>query len=379
LLPPFFGYSNFLESLKVVGLASTFAKFFPLPFNSVGNIVFDLLNIFFLLGYQGVHIFFILSGFGLAYSRILKPDESWSTFMIKKFFRLYPTYWILLVVSLIIPWLRSDLFYGYFGWWSFWRSWIILDKAIPFSWFMFPLIQFYWCFFVIFKFLQRFTIKQFILTSFFIKVTYTFLVLMLGFNLFMPIIGDFGYPGYLAISRLFEFCLGMVMAKVYASNPNLLINYLTKPVTIALAIICEILGIMGSLKFANNIKILGVAFPVGISFYDAFIGFGIFVIVFNTCRKLLKVSELITRFLTGISHISYELYLTQFIGLIIIRFFFTVLVPGEPLLLSIGRAILVYVLMIQICIVSAFLLQYLTNSLTSRVRLAMDNFTSGDK
>jgi peptidoglycan/LPS O-acetylase OafA/YrhL len=377
-LPPFFGYSNFSEYLKVVGPASTVAKFFPLPFNSVGNIVFDLLNIFFLLGYQGVHIFFILSGFGLTYSRILKPDESWITFMRKKFFRLYPTYWILLVVSLIIPWLRSDLFYGYFGWWSFWRTLIILDKGIPFSWFMFPLIQFYLCFFLIFNFLQKLSIKQFILTSFFIKVTYTFLVLMLGFNLFRPIIGDFGYPGYLTISRLFEFCLGMAMAKVYASNPNVLINYLTKPVTIALAIFFEILGIMGSLKFANNIKILGVAFPVGLSFYDAFIGFGIFVIVFNTCRKL-KVSELITRFLTGISPISYELYLTQFIGLIIIRKFFTVLVPGEPLLLITGRAILVYVLMIQICIVSAFLLQYLTNSLTSRVRLAMDNFTSGDK
>ena len=78
------------------------------------------------------------------------------------------------------------------------------------------------------------------------------------------------------------------MAKVYASNPNLLINYLTKPVTIALAIIFEILGIMGSLKFANNIKILGVAFPVGMSFYDAFMGFDIFVIVFNYCRQLLK-------------------------------------------------------------------------------------------
>jgi peptidoglycan/LPS O-acetylase OafA/YrhL len=315
-LPPFFGYSNFSEYLKVVGPAPTFAKFFPLPFNSVGNIVFDLLNIFFLLGYQGVHIFFILSGFGLAYSRILKPDESWSTFMIKKFFRLYPTYWILLVVSLIIPWLRADLFYGYFGWWSFWRTWIILDKAIPFSWFMFPLIQFYLCFFLIFKFLQKYSIKQFILTSFFIKVTYTFLVLMLGFNLFKPIIGDFGYPGYLAISRLFEFCLGMAMAKVYASNPTLLINYLTKPVTIAIAIIFEILGILGSFQFSNP-KFLGVFLPFGLSFYDAFIGFGIFVIVFNVCKKLINFSDLITKFLTGISHISYELYLTQFIGLIV--------------------------------------------------------------
>ena len=373
-LPPFFGYSHFFEYAKVVGPASTIAKFFPLPFNRVGNIVFDLVNIFLLLGYQGVHIFFILSGFGLAYSRILKPDESWINFMSKKFFRIYPTYWILLAVSLIIPRLRADLFYGYFDWWSFWRSWIILDKAIPFSWFMFPLIQFYLCFFLIFKFLQKVSIKHFILSFFILKVTYTFLVLLLGFNLFKPILGDMTYPGYLAISRLFEFCLGMAMAKVYASNPTLLINYLTKPVTIALAIIFEMLGIMGSFTFSNEIKFFGVILPVGLSFYDAFIGFGIFVSVFNVCRSLMNFSDLTRRFLTWISNISYELYLTH-----VIPKYFTVVVRGEPPLLTATRAILLYVLIIEIGIVNAFLLQNLTNSITSRVRLAMGSFTSGIK
>jgi len=379
VLPPFFGFSDFYEYKKVMEPASNFSKLFPLPFNSVGHIVFDLLNIFFFFGYQGVHIFFILSGFGLAYSRILKPDESWSIFIRKKFFRLYPTYWILLAVSLIIPRLRSDLFFGYFDWWSFWRSWIILDKAIPFSWFMFPLIQFYLCFFLLFKFLQKFSIKQFIFTSFFIKVTYTFLVLMLAYNLFSPIIGHFSYPGYLAISRLFEFCLGMAMAKVYASNPTLLINYLTKPATIALGIIFEILGIMGSLTFIKGIKFLGVVLPFGLSFCDAFMGFGIFVIVFNVCRSLINFSDLTTRFLTGISKISYELYLTQFIGLIVIPQFFTVVVRGEPSLLTASRAILLYILIIEIGIVNACLLQQLTNSISSRFRLAMDNFNSGGK
>ena len=377
-LPPFFGYSNFFEYAKAVGEASTIAKFFPLPFNSAGNIVLDVLNIFFLLGYQGVHIFFILSGFGLVYSRILKPHESWSIFMRKKFFRIYPTYWILLAVSLIIPRLRADLFYGYFDWWSFWRSWIILDKAIPFSWFMFPLIQFYLCFFVLFKLLHKYSIKQFLLTSFLIKVTYTFLFLFLGYNVFLPILGDPVYPGYLAISRLFEFCLGMAMAKVYASNPTLLINYLTKPVTIALAIIFEILGIMGCFQFSNPI-FQGVYFPFGVSFYDAFLGFGIFVIVFNVCRLLINFSELTTRFLTGVSKISYELYLTQFIGLIVIPKFFTVVVRGEPSILTASRAILLYILILQICIVNACLLQQLTNSIASRVRLAMAHFTSGGK
>ena len=154
-IPPFFGYSHFFEYAQVVGPASTLAKFFPLPFNSLGNIVFDFLNIFFLLGYQGVHIFFILSGFGLAYSKILKPDETWSIFIRKKLFRIYPTYWILLAVSLIIPRLRADLFYGYFDWSLLWRIFIIIDKAIPFSWFMFPLIKFYLCFFLLFKYLQK--------------------------------------------------------------------------------------------------------------------------------------------------------------------------------------------------------------------------------
>ncbi|UNU26547.1 hypothetical protein [Microcoleus vaginatus] len=114
--------------------------------------------------------------------------------MRKKNIRLYPTYWILLAVSLIITRLRADLFYAYFDWWSFWRSWIILDKALPFSLFMFPLIQSYLSFFLMFKFLQKFFIKQFILTSFVIKVTYTFLVLLLEFNLFEPIWGDMINP-----------------------------------------------------------------------------------------------------------------------------------------------------------------------------------------
>ena len=379
-LPRFFGYSSFLEYQKAGYPASTIAKYFPLPFNSAGNIVFDLLNIFFVLGYQGVHIFLILSGFGLAYSRILKPDESWSIFLSKKFFRLYPTYWILLAVSLIIPRLRADLFFGYFDWWSLWRSFIILDKAIPFSWFMFPLIQFYLCFFVLFKLLHKYSLRQFIMTSFLIKVTYTFLVLILAYNykVFSPILGDGLYPGYLAISRLFEFCLGMAMAKVYASNPTLLINYLTKPVTIAIAIIFEILGILGSVPESTP-RILGVYLPLGVSFYDAFIGFGIFVIVFNLCRTLIKFSDLTTRFLTGISHISYEIYLTQFIGLIVLPKFFTMVVRGEPSLLTASRAILLYIFIIEICIVNACLLQQLTNLIASRVRLAMAPFTSGGK
>ena len=169
------------------------------------------------------------------------------------------------------------------------------------------------------------------------------------------------------------------MAKVYASNPTLLINFLTHPFTIALAIILEFLGIMGSFQFSNQIKLFGVILPFGLSFYDAFIGFGIFVIVFNVCRILINFSDLITRFLIWISRISYELYLTQFIALIVVPQFFTVVVRGEPSLLTASRSLLLYVLMMEICIVNAFLLQWLTNSIASGVKLTMGLFTSAIK
>jgi hypothetical protein len=59
--------------------------------------------------------------------------------------------------------------------------------------------------------------------------------------------------------------------------------------------------------------------------------------------------------------------------------FFTVVVRGEPSLLTASRAILLYILIIEIGIVNACLLQQLTNSIASRVRLAMAPFTSGGK
>ncbi|WP_333436644.1 hypothetical protein [Microcoleus sp. D2_18a_D3] len=55
-------------------------------------------------------------------------------------------------------------------------------------------------------------------------------------------------------------------------------------------------------------------------------------------------------------------------------------VRGEPSLFTATRAILLYVLIIEIgIIVNAFFLPQLTNSIARRVRLAMDLFTSDGK
>ncbi|MGB3511114.1 MAG: acyltransferase family protein [Microcoleaceae cyanobacterium] len=326
------------------------------------------MNSFFVLGYQGVHIFFVLSGFSLTYSRLLKPEEKWFTFIQKKFFRIYPTYWVLLLFSLLVPWLRQELFFGYFDWSSLWRSFLLLDKAIPYSWFMFPLVQFYLLFFILFKIFQKLSIKSFLIYSFIIKFLYTLIILILSYNFTPFLLGNNAYPGYIAISRLFEFSLGMVMAKVYLNNPNQLISYLSKPSTIILAIICEIIGILGTFKFTNEIMFLGINLPLGVSLYDAFIGFGIFVIIFNLSRLIIYLSSYIEELFIFMSKISYELYLTQFISLFAVSELFTIIIPGESSLTMSLRGILLFLLVMEISVASALLLQKSTKMIVKSIQ-----------
>lgn len=51
-------------------------------------------------GWQGVHIFIVLSGFGLAYSCAKQPQTfSWSDWFIRRIRRVLPVYWIAVIVS----------------------------------------------------------------------------------------------------------------------------------------------------------------------------------------------------------------------------------------------------------------------------------------
>lgn len=54
-------------------------------------------------GWQGVHVFIVLSGFGLTYSCLKKSDNiSWKPWYLKRFERILPTYWLVSLSGFLI-------------------------------------------------------------------------------------------------------------------------------------------------------------------------------------------------------------------------------------------------------------------------------------
>ena len=60
------------------------------------------------IGWSGVAVFFVVSGFCIHLSFKKKPD--WSDFLVRRFFRIYPPYVLaVLLFALVVPWTRLGL------------------------------------------------------------------------------------------------------------------------------------------------------------------------------------------------------------------------------------------------------------------------------
>ncbi len=377
-LPFFLGFSKYQRGTGINAADIQnfgFNQFFPLAFTNLGDTGFNFLNALCGLGYQAVHIFFVLSGFGLVYSRTSKLSEPWLEFFRRRLLRLYPTFWILLTLWTLI----SYGLYRWFGGWiqteelmpsTFsisWLGFLLLNDGVPFSWFMFPILQFYFAFPFLFKLLKRYSAIHFLTITFLIKLSWTLFIIFYSYLRHDGLIGTPLCPGYVAISRLFEFSLGMAAAKVYLEKPGRLIAYLTNFRTLILAIGCEIFGVLLSCTFVR-LNFLNHNIPVGFAVSDALIGFGISVITFNLSRLILKLFKKLSKVLLFISNLSYEFYLCQFIPLILVPNLFPLVVPrGNPGLAAI-LAILLYSLAVGIGVIASLGLQKITTLATVTVQ-----------
>ncbi len=282
---------------------------------SLDNLLFDIANLIFGLGYQGVHIFLFLSGFGLTISSLnkLKKDNNikWLTFLKKRFLRLYPSYWIILALYLII---NYSLYKSFLGMIKTYLLGGIFLNTIPATWYIFIIMQLYLIFPFLFNLMNRLPLKNFIVITLMVKISASFIIILLSEFWFGKLIG-FGdgalAPGNICLTRLFEFCFGMIVAKLYfEKNPSFVsFKWFTNKIILACAVISEILGLWLS-SDKGNLVINGRILPLGLTVSDIFIGFGIVTIMINIISifkyYLLKINQ---KFLSLVSNSTYEAYL----------------------------------------------------------------------
>ena len=332
-----------------------FDSLFLFPSNSGDHLLFNFFNFVFGLGYQAVHLFFILSGFGLSLSALLVEKKTdrirWFGFIKKRFIRLYPSYWLLLAIYLLLNFFQYSSFLGLLK--TYVKGAIFLD-VIPATWYIPILLQLYLLFPFLFYFLKKLSIKNFLLLSLLVKTVSSAIIITTSLLAFDKILG-FGYgglaPGGIALTRLFEFCFGMAIAKHWFTHERSVdaFTVFQKPKAIILGIFLECLGIFLSLKY-TTIRFLDHDIPVGLFISDAFIGIGIFIISLNLVflvDGLLKSKS--KAWLDLISNGTYEAYLVHSI---VLSYFLTLLIkPSLQFLSSTASYLIVCILYLIILLI----------------------------
>jgi len=332
-----------------------FDSLFLFPSNSGDHLLFNFFNFVFGLGYQAVHLFFILSGFGLSLSALLVEKKTdrirWFGFIKKRFIRLYPSYWLILAIYLLLNFFQYSSFLGLLK--TYVKGAIFLD-VIPATWYIPILLQLYLLFPFLFYFLKKLSIKNFLLLSLLVKTVSSAIIITTSLLAFDKILG-FGYgglaPGGIALTRLFEFCFGMAIAKHWFTHERSVdaFTVFQKPKAIILGIFLECLGIFLSLKY-TAIRFIDHDIPVGLFISDAFIGIGIFIISLNLVflvDGLLKSKS--KAWLDLISNGTYEAYLVHSI---VLSYFLTLLIkPSLQFLSSTASYLIVCILYLIILLI----------------------------
>lgn len=169
-------------------------------------------------GGTGIHLFILLSGFGLYLSHIYKP-VSYVGFIKKRIIKVYFPYIVIVLISALITFvlpIYKSSYYAFFGHVFLYK---MFDESIMGSygyplWFVSMIIQFYVAFSVLTYLKEKTNNTVFIAVSFIVSICWIAFVVFIGkeservWNSFF-------------LSYLWEFSIGMVLAEAYSRNNNL--------------------------------------------------------------------------------------------------------------------------------------------------------------
>jgi peptidoglycan/LPS O-acetylase OafA/YrhL len=261
---------------------------------------------FVMLGGAGVHLFFIASGFGLAYS---KQTYTLTAFYKRRFINLLIPYYLVVLliygVNQLLPMYTNAGLYelsGHIFLFKMFDETLDTSFNYPF-WFMSTIIQFYLVFPFLQKLLTVIRYKYFLGITFALSCFYWFLIVWLGLD-------ELRIYNSFFLQYLWEFCLVMVVATEYKNFPSGAFRY--SPWLILVFALFNI-GLMGTLaKFGGNIGRTVNDVPAAFGYLASC--YFVFLLVENK-RKYVK------EFFLLIGAISYELYLTHFFVFDLIRNF----------------------------------------------------------
>lgn len=292
------------------------------------------LRLFFSSGNESVILFFVLSGFVL-YLSVNSAKFHYSTYLIKRVFRIYLPYLVAISIAILAKMLLSQIDLPFITDW-FNKSWtgpdtpsLLIEHLLFIGQYntdaynnviwslvhemrisiIFPLL--------IFLFIRK-KLKDSLLWLF---------VLIFSSTIFLFLFGSGGDITSILLS--FHYCTLFLMGAIIAKYRHGLFSYtlkMKKTVKIALllgAIICFMYeGIIGEVDFLNNYI-----------FRDYVVSFGVCIFIFMSVSSQ-KVSKILrSRMLTLLGKISYSLYLYHLISLFSLMYLFYNKLPTSLILI----------------------------------------------
>lgn len=250
------------------------------------------------LGFHGVGVFLIASGFGLSYS-IAKSGgatEGWMSWFGKRFVRLYPMYWVAHIVFLVSPFVARPEPIDYRFVLSFFGIRVypldmIFYYANPAWWFFTLLIQLYLAFPILHALHRKLGSSAFLMVCAVVTFGVRYLLLCVT-----PVNGNY-VQGAFFVCRLLEFAAGMVLGQLARQNASRVNELLFSKTSLAAALVVYALGLWSYDTLWSY------------TFTDALTGIGLFILLAHGCRALSLLSASLTSGLAWIGTYSYGLYL----------------------------------------------------------------------
>jgi peptidoglycan/LPS O-acetylase OafA/YrhL len=256
-------------------------------------------------GGTGIHLFILLSGFGLYYSYIHKPVR-FKEFITRRISKVYLPYIFIVLISafiaLFVPVYKGSLYAlgGHVFLYKMFDESIVGSYGYP-LWFISMIIQFYLMFFPLAWLKSKMKSQYFLILGFIISFIWIIFIILTGKDVFRVWNSFF-------LKYLWEFVLGMYLAEKFTKNNyKFTVNFRTRSFFI--------IGIAGCILYALMALKLGIAGKM-LNDVPALLGYSFLAIwIYQLSIKYINA------FIFYIGKISYSLYLLHTLVIVLVMYF----------------------------------------------------------